>query len=468
MSRGGKLVKNTLILSIGTFFPKLVSIITLPVLTAHLTKVEYGTYDLIVTLVSLLLPILTLQIQSAAFRFLIDARDNKKDINKIISNIIVFTVLLSVIALIILFFFLPGMNSLLKLLVCIYYFIDIIYIMFQQITRGLSFNFYYSISSIILSCINLALIVLLVGWQSFGLSGVLISLIVAYSVGTLFLIIKIRKKWEFDFSLVSMKNTKELLSYSWPMVFNNLSSWILRLSDRLVITSFLGVEANAVYAVANKIPNLLSMVQSTFSMAWQENATMVSKDEDASSYYTSMFDNVFCIVASFTGILIASTPILFTLLIKGDYNDAYNQMPLLFIGMMFCCLSSFQGGIYVAYMKTKQVGITTIVAAICNLVIDLVLVKHLGITAASIATLVSYLLLFIYRMIDIQKIVTIKYNYKKILPIVLVLIVMSIICFKNTLWLNILNIFISIILMLILEYKMIRFVIDKVKMKKQA
>ena len=78
MSREGKLVKNTMILSIGTFLPKLASFITLPILTECLTKDEYGTYDLIIVLVSLFLPAVTLQIQTAAFRFLIDVRENEE------------------------------------------------------------------------------------------------------------------------------------------------------------------------------------------------------------------------------------------------------------------------------------------------------------------------------------------------------------------------------------------------------
>ena len=79
MSREGKLVKNTLVLSIGTFLPKAVSFITLPILTGYLTKAEYGTYDLITVLVALILPAATLQIQAAAFRFLIEVRDKIDD-----------------------------------------------------------------------------------------------------------------------------------------------------------------------------------------------------------------------------------------------------------------------------------------------------------------------------------------------------------------------------------------------------
>ena len=67
MSRESSLIKNSVVLAVGTFFPKFVAIITLPLLTGYLTQEEYGYYDLISTLVSLLLPVATLQIQSAAF-----------------------------------------------------------------------------------------------------------------------------------------------------------------------------------------------------------------------------------------------------------------------------------------------------------------------------------------------------------------------------------------------------------------
>lgn len=439
MSREGNLLKNTIILSIGTFFPKLVSVVTLPILTGYLSKSEFGSYDLITTMVSLFLPIITLQIQSAAFRFLIEKRDDREAVDSIVTNILMFTAPISVAALIILYLFMPGVSAVGRVLICIYYFFDIIYVALQQVTRGLSYNLTYSISAIILSSTNLILTVLLVWKLSNGLNGVLIAMAVSYAFGCIFLAYKIRDKWTFKPSLFSFKDIKRMLAYSWPMVFNNLSSWVLRLSDRLVITAFLGITANAVYAVACKIPNLLSMVQSTFTMAWQENATIASQDDDASSYYESMYDNMYGIISGFTALLIAATPILFFLLIRGDYDDAYVQMPLLFLGMMFCCLSAFQGGIYVAYMRTKEVGITTVISAVINLLIDLLLVKVIGITAGSISTLISYLALTIYRMYDVNKFVKIKYNYPKILLVLAVLIVMCVLCSFNVLWINIVN-----------------------------
>ena len=98
MSREKNLIKNTLILSIGTVVPKLSSFIILPILTSNLTKAEYGTYDLITILVSLFLPAVTLQLQTAAFRFLIEEKESKINKKKIISNIFMFIVPTSIIA----------------------------------------------------------------------------------------------------------------------------------------------------------------------------------------------------------------------------------------------------------------------------------------------------------------------------------------------------------------------------------
>ena len=86
MSRSRDLAKNTLILSFGTFLPKFAALVTIPVITSHLTKAEYGTYDLITTLVALLLPVVTFQIHSAAFRFLIECRDDPREKKIVISN----------------------------------------------------------------------------------------------------------------------------------------------------------------------------------------------------------------------------------------------------------------------------------------------------------------------------------------------------------------------------------------------
>ncbi len=465
MSREKEFAKNTFILAIGRYFPKIFALITIPIVTAGLTKSEYGTYDLITTLVSLLLPIVTLQIQAAAFRFLIDARGDEEKSGKIISNIFFFTITTSTITVIIFFLIYNKVSVVSRLLICGYFFADIIYLMLGQIARGLSYNKIYSTSAIIVSFMNATLIFVTLKIVNYGLNGVLFAYFVAQAVACVYIIYKIKLKPYIKIRDVSKSTLKELISYSWPMIPNNLSSWILKISDRLIITSVCGPEANAVYAVANKIPYLLSDAQSIMVMGWQENASIAANDKDSSDYYSKMFETMFKLVISATYALVAATPIMFKILIKGDYSDAYCEMPILIVAMFFYCMSSFLGGIYVAYKKTKSVAWTTALAAVINLVIDILLVKKLGIRAGSLSTLVAYVFLFVYRMFDVLKIKKIKYNYVELVLLVGVLVIMNCMTFQRNIMLDIINMVIAL-LMIIVCNKTLLYNICKGTMKK--
>ena len=439
MSREGKLAQNTLILSIGTFLPKFAALVTLPILTGYLTKEEMGTYDLVTVLVSLILPSATLQIQTAAFRFLIDVRDDELQCRKIVTNIMVFIIPVSIAALAVLYMFLPGDRTLVKTLICLYFFADIIVNAERQISRGLNHNMEYSISAIV-SAVGKMLFAMIFVWQlRLGLTGAVTALMSASILSAIVLSAAIRINELIDLSLVDKAVMRELIQYSWPMVPNSMSMWVMRVSDRFVVTLFMGVSANAVYSVANKIPSLLTLAQNTFTMAWQENASIVSKDDDAEAYYTQMFKTMFNIMAGFLGLLICATPLLFAILIRGDYGEAYFQMPILFLGMFFFSMCTFLGGIYVAYKDTKSVGITTVCAAISNLVIDLATIKWIGLYAASGSTLISYLFLMLFRMFDVRKIVRIKYDYRHMVFVLAVLIIECTLCFQQKMILNIVN-----------------------------
>ena len=75
MTKNKVLAKNTIILAIGQFIPKLIAMITLPIITKAFSTEEYGIYDLIISFASLMLPLMTLLVQQAVFRFLINEKE---------------------------------------------------------------------------------------------------------------------------------------------------------------------------------------------------------------------------------------------------------------------------------------------------------------------------------------------------------------------------------------------------------
>ena len=70
--RKKQFAKNTIILSIGTFGSKVFTFFLLPLYTAVLATEDYGNVDVLQSVIQLLVPIATLQLSVAVFRFLID------------------------------------------------------------------------------------------------------------------------------------------------------------------------------------------------------------------------------------------------------------------------------------------------------------------------------------------------------------------------------------------------------------
>ena len=428
MKREQKLIVNTAILSIGKVLPKLTTFITLPIMTACLTKAEYGTYDLIATLILLVMPVATLQIQSAAFRFLIESRENRGVSASIISNIFAVTVPISVVGSVVVALVL-SVSPMERLCVGLYFFLDTLFGTLGQIVRGLGNNKHFAFASIINSVVVAIGIVVGVYFLHLGLLGCLIALAVSKLVGTVYFSLHIDLFSYLDRKSLSFAQIRTMIAYSWPLIPNNLSAWVLKLSDRLVITAFLGLECTAVYAVANKIPNMLAIAQSVMVMAWQENATLASRDADADVYYSKMFRAAASFLFACTAVLIAATPLLFRLLIKGDYAEAYYHMPILILAMYFFAMSSYFGGIYVAQKKTVASAVTTIIAAAVNLAIDLAFVRLIGVWAGSVSTLVAYMILFYLRMHGCKKIQKMTIDLKMQLAVQLIMLVMIGLCY---------------------------------------
>ena len=86
MNREKQLVKNTVIITIGKICTQLITFLLLPLYTGILSTEEYGIVDLLNTLVSLLLPLVTFQVEQAMFRELIEVRSKEKNKTEIIST----------------------------------------------------------------------------------------------------------------------------------------------------------------------------------------------------------------------------------------------------------------------------------------------------------------------------------------------------------------------------------------------
>lgn len=460
-------IVNTITLLIGKFSTQFVSFLLIPLYTRFLIASDYGFIDLIQTYITLFVPIFTLKLDSATFRFLIDCRKDgkEKERNEIVTNVLAIIFFLAIIVLVGMFL----LRRIIKInyygVVCCNIFVLMISNILLQFLRGLGKNKHYSISTILMSLTTLISNFVLIIVFKFNASSILISSTIANVIGIIYISIVLRLHQFIDVKLINKKKMKDLLFYSLPMIPNQLSWWIVNISDRTIITHFINTAANAVYTVSCKFSNIVNTVFAIFSTSWQETASLHINDKNSEEFLSDMMNSIFILFASFSIIMMVMIPFVFDLMVGESYRVGFNYIPILLLGNIFNILVSLLGGIYIALKMVKQVANTTIISAILNILINLLLIKKFGLYAASVSTLIAYLIMAIYRYIDIKKYLKIKLNFKKILVFFIAFFISSVLYFVNNLYANILNLLFVTTFCIILNKSFLITVFYKVKNK---
>ena len=437
MSRESRLLKNTAIIAIGNICTKCISFLMLPLYTSILSTDEYGTVDLINTYVTLLIIILTLQLEQGLFRFLIENRGNTKNQKGFLStafftvftsNIIFCAVIIPILTIIgykytsylVLWSVIGSLNALIL-----------------QIPRGFGNNTVYAIGSFISGSSNVLLNVLFIAVLRYGIVGMLWANIISQALSAIYIFLRL-KLWKLiRFSLISKNCFFELREYSLPLIPYTLCWWIINASDRQIINIFLGTGANGIYSISNKFPSIFSLVTGIFQTAWTESVAENVNDSDRDLFYQNMLNKTIRFYSAGNIGIIASIPFVFNMLVKNEFTSAYYYIPILMTGALLHSVTSLYGSIYFAFKETKKVAWTTALAAVINVIVNVIFIKWIGLYAAAISTLIAYMTVCIIRQWDIQKYASIKIDKSYLLCEFLVYIVTFIAYYSKIWWVQV-------------------------------
>ena len=403
MNQKKQLMKNTIIIAIGKLSTQIISYLLLPLYSSKLTPAEYGNYDFICTLSIFLCPIITLLMEESMFRYLIDA-ESKVQRKKIISQTIIYTLLatlaFTILASLIMKLGTEYTNIYISAII-LFVISNILLGLSNALSRGLGKIKLYSISNFILGITTIILNIVFILVVKKGAEGLLWANTIANSI-TAILVLIILKLPKYIGKL-DKPIMKDMIKYSLPLVPNSISWSIINMSDRLILTQMVNSAANGIYAMANKFPNIINVLYGYFYTAWKESAAKIAKEENKNNYYNSIYHDAKRFLYAVTICLIAVMPFAFPIFINEAYKEAYIYIPIVMIATYYSNLSSFYGGIFSAYKDTKIMGTTTIVAAVLNLIIDIALVKFIGIYAACLSTILASLIVYFYRKKKLKK-----------------------------------------------------------------
>lgn len=398
------LAKNIFFLTLSNFATKILSFLLVPLYTNILSTEEYGSYDFFSTSINLLIPILTIEISSAVFRFAMEKNNTKNNIFSIGCKISLISIFI-----IILFVFVNSKYELINIINEFKYFfiamytVSVINNLFTGFTRALERMLDISISSVIGSTVIIILNIIFLIYMKMGLQGYFIANIAGLFIQNLYLFLKV-KMWQYiGKASLHLQVLKEMIIYSAPLVINSIAWWINSASDKYIIIGFCGMATNGIYAVASKIPSILNIFQNIFAQAWGVSAIKEFEEGRDYLFFKKMYSayNFSLLVAC--SILIILDRFLAKILYSKDFFIAWKYVPFLLMSIMFGALSGYLGSIFSAMKDSKMFAKSTCIGATINLIINICFVPIFGAMGAAIATLISYIIVLEMRMKHIKK-----------------------------------------------------------------
>ena len=407
-NRSRYLIKNTIIFTIGNLGSKFISFFLIPLYTNALSTSQYGVVDLITTVGTVAIPILTLNICESVMRFALDKDANHEKITQIGTNILLIGMVIGL-------FMLP--ICYLSEKVSQYAFFIYLYVISLAASqlylcdlRGKEQLIQYSIGNVLHTFFIALLNILFLLVFKEGIEGYLKAYIIANILTAIYALIVGKGYNSFYFTKIDKDLLKQMIKYSVVLIPNSFMWWIMNSSDRIMVSSMVGIAANGIYAVSYKLPTLVSTLTTIFNQAWSYSAIREEGTIDESEYNNKIFKSLIGIVMLMgIGLMTFMKPFL-SIYVAREYYTAWKYTPFLTIGCVFLTLATFMATSYTVHKDSFGYLFSGMFGAIFNIVMNFALIPLIGVYGAAIATCISYILVFIFRFFHTRK--YILYNIK--------------------------------------------------------
>ena len=404
------LISNTKIFAIGNIVAKLSQYIIIALCSYRLTTAEFGISETIIQTCAMLVPIFSADIAEGLFRFSMDKSYTREQLisNSMVINLV--GTIIAVIALPIEFLFLMDIKT--ALFITILTLFELYQVSEKEFVRGLGLTKVYMVSGFVNAVTQVVTCLLYIYVFNLGITGYILTIATAFLIEILFCFWKVNISQYLRLSSVSKPVIRDLLKYSVPLAPNKIMWWIISASDRYFVLWLISASATGLYSMAAKFPALITIVVGFFFQAWQISAIETSETEEKDRFYSKIFNLLWSTIGMMTAFVVVFIRLAVKLFVADEYFTSWEYAPFLLVAAAFSAIQSFLGVNYTIAKDSMGALKSTTVAAVCNLGLNYILIKAIGIQGATIATLASYIIVSIYRYLDTRKYVTIIVGHK--------------------------------------------------------
>lgn len=366
-------------------------IFSLPIFTKLLTPSDFGIYEVFNNTVRILGIVFSLNLFNGLYRFYFDDQVGNKAMIQFLLRTSMVSFLAGAIG--IYFFRKPLLDALnlpqpLYIWLIIAIFSNIVFNFFNTYnnaqrlsTRAGIWQFIYQLSRV-----GFAVLVVLYLFRNYygriaGENSIL--LILSFVV----ILIYFRK---YFFGNGSIQHKEEIIRYSVTLIPVGLSGFVLGYLDTIMINSYKGPNDAGLYSYAYKIAVIYTGITTAFITANRPRLFELlneKKEEEVISQLRSMFKLIVALSSLFIFFSADGGRIL---ALNKSFYAGLHLMPVLILSYIFNDLNELYTFYFLYEKKINYYYISFVIAAVVNLVLNLILIPVYGYPVAAYTTLVSY------------------------------------------------------------------------------
>jgi len=378
----------------------------LAIITKNLGTYDYGIWVQINVTVSLISSLALMGLSMSFVRFL-SSETETKIIREAVYSILFFAVIAGSLASFLLYISAEPLATLgFKEPLAIYFIqagsllilvnvIESILLIYFRVFRQIQKFFYL----ILFEASGKLFFVLVLFKMGYGLLGVITATLLVQSITILIAFLIIIS--QIGFVLPRFTYIKKYLQFSLLRTPNSLVRWITESSDRYMVTYFLGLRSVGVYSAACSIGSLIQLFVSSLQLILLPELSKLFDENkmDEVKIYMSHSLRYFLLISipAVFGLSALAKPLL-GILTTEDFLSGWLVIPIIaFSGLLAGIFQIFVSTMFFDN-KIKNVTYINVVAAISNVLTNLLLIPSIGIVGASLSTLFSYFLMAVLCM----------------------------------------------------------------------
>lgn len=426
---------QTLSYGFGIFGRQVVILLSIPLLTAFLSQDEFGAIAVIISFLAFINVISNGGLPTATYRMYNDSPDIQNRRYIIGSSLLLF----SLYAL-----FIGGITLALSKQLSAWLLDDIAFANVIRFVSLLLFlftllNFGYlllrirvrpfasSLLQLIQVVAEIGLALLLLASLDLGISGYWLGRLAGILVAMVIMAYLVRNMLA---PLVSVAHLKELVRYATPLVPTALALWALRLVDRGLITSMIGLNEVAIYEVGYKIGILTALFLAPFRAAWPQFAFSTMHKPNALYIYRNVLTYITIGSLFIALVTITFSPELVQFMAPPEYAAAVYIVPWVALSQVAWTMYAVLSLGPKIRKRTSHLAWVAGIAALVNIGLNLLLIPLIGIQGAAVATLVAYMTLAGLAYVVGQKMYTIPIDTGRLIKSTVMCIVLIIVVFQ--------------------------------------